>query len=129
MIRIACNIPEDLRVSADAQMFKSLISNLVFNAVKYTPKGGSISIEAKPIPDGWVEISIKDSGIGMNKSIIDNLFRLDIQTNRRGTEGEPSSGLGLILCKDFVEKHGGKIWVESEEGKGSTFYFTLPVFK
>ncbi len=127
MIGIVCDIPDDLRVLADAQMFKSLMSNLVFNAVKFTPKGGSISISAKPISDGWVEISIKDTGIGMNKSIIDKLFRLDEQTNRRGTDGEPSSGLGLLLCKEFVEKHGGKLWVESEEGKGSRFYFTLPL--
>ena len=126
MIRIVYDIPEDLRVSADAQMFKSLMSNLVFNAVKFTPKGGSVTIVAKPISDGWVEVSIKDTGIGMNKSIVDNLFRLDEQTNRKGTEGEPSSGLGLIICKDFIEKHGGKLWVESEVDRGSTFSFTLP---
>jgi len=126
MIRIVYDIPEDLRVSADAQMFKSLMSNLVFNAVKFTPKGGSVTIVAKPISDGWVEVSIKDTGIGMNKSIVDNLFHLDEQTNRKGTEGEPSSGLGLIICKDFIEKHGGKLWVESEVDRGSTFSFTLP---
>ena len=125
MIRIGCDIPEDLRVSADSHMFKSLISNLVSNAAKFTPKGGSINIAAKPISDSWVEISIMDTGIGMNKNITANLFSLDEQTNRKGTEGEPSTGLGLLLCKDFVEKHGGKLWVESEEGKGSTFYFTL----
>ena len=102
------------------------MSNLVFNAVKFTPKGGSVTIVAKPISDGWVEVSIKDTGIGMNKSIVDNLFRLDEQTNRKGTEGEPSSGLGLIICKDFIEKHGGKLWVESEVDRGSTFSFTLP---
>ncbi len=64
-----------------------------------------------------VEISIEDTGIGISNKMINNLFRLDVQTNRKGTEDEPSSGLGLILCKDFVEKHGGEIWVESEEGK------------
>jgi signal transduction histidine kinase len=62
----------------------------------------------------------------MSKEMIDNLFRLDTDTNRKGTEGEPSTGLGLILCKEFIEKHGGKLWAESKEGKGSTFYFTLP---
>jgi len=66
------------------------------------------------------------TGFGMNKEMLENLFKLDTNTNRKGTEGEPSSGLGLIICKDFVEKHGGKLWVESEEGKGSTFYFSLP---
>ena len=125
--KIALNydVPEGLTVLADAQMFESLMHNLIFNAVKFTPKGGKISIAAKPMPDNSVEISIKDTGIGMNKNMVENLFRLDMQTNRKGTEGEPSTGLGLIICKDFVEKHGGKIWVESEEGKGTTFYFTL----
>ena len=125
--KIALNydVPEGLTVLADAQMFESLMHNLIFNAVKFTPKGGKISIVAKPMPDNSVEISIKDTGIGMNKNMVENLFRLDMQTNRKGTEGEPSTGLGLIICKDFVEKHGGKIWVESEEGKGTTFYFTL----
>lgn len=125
--KIALNydVPEGLTVLADAQMFESLMHNLIFNAVKFTPKGGKISIVAKPMPDNSVEISIKDTGIGMNKNMVENLFRLDMQTNRKGTEGEPSAGLGLIICKDFVEKHGGKIWVESEEGKGTTFYFTL----
>ncbi|TSA34861.1 MAG: ATP-binding protein [Porphyromonadaceae bacterium] len=67
-----------------------------------------LMIAAKLMPDNLVEISIKDTGIGMNKNMIDNLFRLDEKTNRKGTEGEPSTGLGLIICKDFIEKHGGK---------------------
>jgi len=125
-IRIGYDIPEDLRVTADEHMFTSLMSNLIFNAVKFTPKSGNISIVAKPIDSKWVEISVKDTGIGMSKEMIDNLFRLDTDTNRKGTEGEPSTGLGLILCKEFIEKHGGKLWAESKEGKGSTFYFTLP---
>ena len=125
-IEISLNIPEDMEVFADENMLKSTIRNLTTNAVKFTPKGGKVAISATP-DDNFVEISIKDNGIGMKKDRLDKLFKLTEQTSRPGTEGEPSSGLGLILCKDFVEKHGGKIWVESEEGKGSVFKFTVPM--
>ncbi len=124
-IDIRYDIPENQAVVADIPMFGSLIRNLLFNAVKYTPKGGNITIKAKPDPDNSVEISISDTGIGMNQEMVNNLFQSDRQTNRRGTDDEPSSGLGLVICRDFVQKHGGKIWIESEEGKGSTFSFTL----
>lgn len=110
-------------------MLEGVMRNLVFNAVKFTPKGGSITVLAKSVSGNWVEISITDTGIGMNNRIINSLFCLGEQTNRRGTEGEPSTGLGLIICKDFIEKQGGNIWVESEEGNGSTFYFTIPQMK
>ena len=125
-IELTCDIPPDLQVFADTNILQTVIRNLVSNAVKFTPKGGKVTIAAKSAPDHSVEISVIDTGIGMNPEMVDDLFRIDVQTNRRGTENEPSTGLGLILCKDFVEKHGGKIWVESEEGKGSAFYFTLP---
>jgi len=127
MIHISYDVPEDLRLMADLQMFESIMRNLIFNAVKFTPKNGRITIEAMPISGTFVRISIKDTGIGMNKDMIDNLFRIDVNTNRAGTEGEPCTGLGLIICRDFIEKHGGKLWVESEEGSGSTFYFSLPL--
>ena len=126
MIRISDEVPEDLMVTADIQMFDSILRNLVFNAVKFTHKSGKVIIYAKPVPGNFVEISIRDTGIGMSRSMIDNLFRFDVKTNRNGTEGEPSTGLGLIICKDFIEKHGGRIWAESEEGKGSIFRFILP---
>ena len=126
-INISCDITEDLMVTADFRMFESIMRNLVFNAVKFTPGGGRIIIKAKPLSGNSVEISIRDTGIGMNGNMIDNLFNIDGQTNRKGTEGELSTGLGLIICKDFIEKHGGKLGVESEEGKGSAFSFTLPV--
>jgi PAS domain S-box-containing protein len=125
-IELSYDIPEGLTIFADINMLLSVIRNLASNAVKFTPKGGKIIISAKVTGDHHVELSIRDSGIGMSSSMVENLFRLDVQTSRKGTEGEPSTGLGLILCKDFIEKHGGKIWVESEEGKGSTFRFTLP---
>jgi PAS domain S-box-containing protein len=125
-ITIIYNVPTDLEVFADANMFGVIIRNLMTNAVKFTPSGGSITISAKSVSDKSVEISIKDTGIGMNAYIVDNLFRLDINTSRKGTEGEYSTGLGLVLSKDFIEKHKGKLWVESEEGNGSVFRFTLP---
>ena len=126
-IEIDFKIPEDLTVYADEKMFGSIIRNLSSNAVKFTPKGGKVAIAAKPNSDGWVEISVKDSGIGMNQEMVENLFKLDVDTSRKGTDKESSTGLGLIICKELIEKHGGKLWVESEEGKGSTFYFTVPV--
>jgi len=125
-IKMRMDIPDNLPVFADLQMFESLIRNLVFNAIKFTPQGGEIKIEAKTIPGNSVQVSVKDTGIGMNKFILDKLFRMNEGTNRKGTGGEPSTGLGLILCKDFVDKLGGEIWAESQEGEGSTFYFTLP---
>ena len=126
-VGISFEIPDDLEVYADKYMLASILRNLASNALKFSRKGGSVTIAAKPIPGNSVEISVRDQGIGMSSSMVDNLFRIDVQTNRKGTENEPSSGLGLLLCKDFIEKHGGKIWVESEEGKGSTLYFTLPI--
>ena len=126
-IEMTYQIPDGLKVFADTHMLQTVIRNLVSNAVKFTSKGGKVIISAKITSDKSVEISIKDSGIGMSQKMIENLFRLDVQTGRKGTEGEPTTGLGLLLCKEFIEKHGGKIWVESEEGKGSDFKFTLPL--
>jgi len=125
-IAISYDIPEDMEVFADGNMLGSIIRNLVTNAVKFTPKGGNITVSAKYIPGRFVEISVRDTGIGMSKKIVDNLFRLDVNTNRRGTEDEYSTGLGLIICKDLIEKLGGKLWIESETGRGSTFYFSIP---
>ena len=125
-IEITYEIPGDLEIFADEFMLSSTIRNLASNAVKFTKKGGKVTIAAKTLPGYSVEIAVRDTGIGMNSKMLDDLFRLDVQTNRRGTENEPSSGLGLIICKDFIEKHGGKLRVESKEGKGSVFYFTIP---
>lgn len=126
-IVVNLSIPGDLTVMADEYMFAGIIRNLTSNAVKFTPKGGTIEISAKIHHDNAILFSIKDSGIGMSKKIMNTLFTLNDQVNRHGTEGEASTGLGLIICRDFVEKHGGRLWVESEEEKGSTFYFTLPI--
>ncbi len=125
-IKIEFNIPEELTVFSDKNMLDTILRNLASNGVKFTPKGGNVTVTAKIIQGDMVEISITDSGIGMGKKMINNLFRLDVNTNRRGTDGELSTGLGLMICKDFIQILGGKLWVESEERKGSTFYFTLP---
>ena len=125
-IRIIQQIPDGLAITADPQMFQSLMSNLVFNAIKFTSFGGEVTIAAKEMPDKEIVISVSDNGIGMDKATLDNLFNINRSNYRKGTEGEPSTGLGLVICKDFVEKHGGEIWVESENGKGSTFYFSIP---
>jgi len=126
-IEIANDIAGGVEVFADRNMIQTIIRNLVSNALKFTPKGGKVSLSAIISKRQSVEISIKDSGIGMSWDLINNLFRIDMKTNRLGTEDEPSSGLGLLLCKEFVEKQGGKIWVKSEVGKGSTFTFSIPM--
>ena len=128
-IEISHHVADGLLAVADMNMIQTVIRNLAFNAIKFTPKGGKITLLVKTTSDNNFEISIQDTGIGMSQNMIENLFRIDVQTNRRGTEGEPSTGLGLLLCKEFTEKNGGKIWVESAEGVGSTFYFTLPIYQ
>jgi PAS domain S-box-containing protein len=124
-IELVYDIPGDIMVFADVKMLQSVLINLVSNAVKFTHRGGSINISAKRTSDNTVIVSIKDTGIGMTPEMVSNLFRIDFKINRKGTEGEPSTGLGLLLCKEFIEKQGGTIRVESEEGKGSVFSFSL----
>lgn len=124
-IFIEITVPDNLKVLADLNMLQAVIRNVVMNSIKFTPKKGIINIHAEEDAKKTT-IFVIDSGIGMNSNIIENLFKLDVQNNRMGTDQEPSTGLGLILCKEFIEKHNGKIWAESTEGKGSTFYICLP---
>ena len=125
-VEIVVNIPDGMFVLADENMLESTIRNLVTNAVKFTDKGGKILVSAQAENQSGVQISIKDTGIGMNEKTLENLFRIGELNCRPGTNGEPSTGLGLILCKDFIERHGGKIWAESTEFMGSTFHILLP---
>lgn len=125
-IEIIQIIPEDIYFIADKRMLETTVRNLISNALKFTMKGGSVTISAVE-SNKHIEISVKDTGIGMNKDIVENLFKLDEQTSRQGTEKEPSTGLGLLLCKEFIEKHNGIISVNSEEGKGSEFIIRLPL--
>ncbi len=124
-ILIDLKIAEDLFVFTDKNILEGIIRNLAINAVKFTPKGGRIIIAASSASDAGVSISITDNGIGMSREMIGNLFRLDVNTRRKGTQGESSTGLGLIICKDLIEKLGGKMMIESEEGKGAAFHFNI----
>jgi PAS domain S-box-containing protein len=125
-IEMIVSIKDDVTATADEHMIETTVRNLISNAVKFTKVGGKITISASLNKENAVEVRITDTGIGMTPELKAKLFKMNEKTNRPGTSGEPSSGLGLLLCKEFVEKHSGKIWVESEEGKGSTFSFTIP---
>jgi signal transduction histidine kinase len=125
-LEIQINVPANLYIKADLSMIESTLRNLLSNALKFSFHGGNVSISAMLIKSNYIQISVADQGIGMNAGLLSNLFHIDRKTGRKGTEEEPSTGLGLLLCKDFVEKNGGMIWAESTEGKGSTFSFTLP---
>ncbi|PKP30591.1 MAG: hypothetical protein CVU00_13470 [Bacteroidetes bacterium HGW-Bacteroidetes-17] len=127
-ISINAIILPNIVVWADANMATAVIRNLISNALKYTPKGGEIRIYLKK-SEKEVEITIEDNGVGINDADKEKLFRIDVNHSTSGTNNEQGTGLGLILCKEFVEKNGGKIWVESIEGKGSKFKFTLPIYK
>lgn len=124
-IAFRSTVPADLEVYADLRMLQSIVRNLVVNAIKFTPEGGLVQLSVKSLNHGKLQFSVSDNGIGMNKKLLDSLFKMGMKNNRKGTNGEASSGMGLILCRDFVEKHGGKIWAQSEEEKGSTFIFTI----
>lgn len=125
-IEIISEIPEDLMIFADSNLIQTIIRNLVSNAVKFSLRGSKVNLSAKYTEDGSLEMSVKDCGIGMDQLMINNLFRIDVRNGRQGTEGEQSTGLGLLLCKEFIEKHNGLIRVESEVGKGSVFTFVIP---
>ena len=127
-IEIKIIIPDEMEAFADNHMFDAVIRNLVSNAIKFTSVGGKVSVFAEYCKsDHSIEVEIIDSGIGITPELKNKLFLLNEKTGRKGTEGEPSTGLGLLLCKEFIEKHGGKIWVESESGIGSIFKFNLPL--
>lgn len=128
-IDLSHTVEPDMSVCADPNMTDTILSNLISNAIKFTHKGGETEVTAR-FPDSgeknFVEIAVSDTGIGIRGSDISKLFRLNEKYKKTGTSGEKGSGLGLLLCKELVEKHRGKIWVDSEVGKGTTVRFTLP---
>jgi len=126
-IRLRINRSEDFIVFADRYSLDAIIRNLINNAVKFTGAGGEVTVYYY-IKEQMGICSVADTGIGIPEALIDQLFRLDSHVKRSGTASETGTGLGLILCKDLVELNGGEIWVESEEGKGTTFSFSVPLF-
>jgi len=127
-IEIVSKVKDDVFVFVDKDMILQVFNNILSNAIKFTPKLGSIEISATPSSQmRFMDFSFKDSGVGIKPDNISKLFRVDTKYSSEGTEGEKGTGLGLSLVKEIIEKHGGKIWVESEYGKGSDFRFTLPI--
>lgn len=116
-------------VEADRHMLFTVIRNLLSNAVKFSNSGGIVTVTASKTNDGMAEISVRDTGIGMSEELLSRLFKINGKTSRNGTAGEASTGLGLLLCKEFVEKGGGTLKVESQLGSGSIFSFTVRLSK
>lgn len=125
-INLHHEIEENTSVFADGKMLLSVIQNIVSNAIKHTKPGGTISISAKTLEDKII-IQIKDTGIGMSKEIMERLFTPQMSALSEARKEDKGAGIGLLLVKGFLEKNDGEIWVESIEGEGSSFYFTLPI--
>jgi signal transduction histidine kinase len=125
-IRLTNTIPGSTVVLADKNMIRTVLRNLISNAIKFSQVEGVIELSVVGKPSEFV-VSVADNGVGISKETLSKLFRIDENHSTLGTQQEKGTGLGLILCKELIEKHSGKIWGESEPGKGSTFYFTLPI--
>ncbi len=135
-VTLTSDIDPKYNVFADQNMVTTILRNLVSNAIKFTNRGGTVTVIAEdyePDQDNnnreipYVKITVSDTGIGIPESDINKLFRIDVHHSTQGTEEEQGTGLGLILCKEFVEKHTGKIWVTSKVNEGTDFIFTLPL--
>ncbi len=122
------DIEENSSVYADGKMLLSILQNIVSNAIKHSHKGGKVKVSAKKNED-MIIVEIKDTGKGMSKAIQETLFQLEVKSLSKKVDNNKGAGIGLLLVKGFLEKNGGHIWVESNEGDGSSFYFTLPINK
>jgi signal transduction histidine kinase len=123
-INLNVNVKTDISIIADRRMTETVLRNLISNAIKFTHRRGRIVISTET-HDTYISINVRDSGVGMDESKLEKLFRTEEHCSTKGTEKESGTGLGLILCKELVEKQGGKIGVESIKDKGSNFYFTV----
>ena len=125
-VNMVSEIPEDVFVNADRNLLSTILRNLINNAVKYTSSGGQVRVYCEQ-NKSEITISVEDSGVGMSENQLKNLFMLDSNVTMPGTSEEKGTGLGLILCREFVDMHKGKIWATSTPKEGSTFSFTLPI--
>jgi len=125
-IEIRMDLDKEFAFVSDENMVSAILRNLIENAVKFSPRNSVIEITVNKIMN-QVIFSVKDQGIGLTDEEIGKLFRLDISFQKKGTESEPGTGLGLILCNDLAQRMGGKLWVSSKVGKGSTFFLSLPL--
>ncbi len=123
-ITLQNNVKNDINIQCDVDMTKTILRNLISNAIKFTNENGVVTIDANS-KEQFVEIRIQDNGIGIPAETIPHLFSIEKNTSTKGTANEIGTGLGLILCKELVENQGGEIWIESTEGEGSNFYFTV----
>ncbi|MDY0348030.1 MAG: tetratricopeptide repeat protein [Tenuifilaceae bacterium] len=126
-INILLQVEEHLIVWADRNLVGVVVRNLISNAIKFSDNNDEITISATE-DENMVKIAVKDNGVGINDADKDKLFRLDTNFTSQGTAGEKGSGLGLLLCKEFVKKNGGEIWIENNPNKGMIFFFTLPSY-
>ncbi|BDA77996.1 hypothetical protein LPTSP3_g09260 [Leptospira kobayashii] len=126
-IQISNLVQKNITVDADISMLNSVLRNLVSNSVKFSNNGSLVEIGTDFSERNEIKIFVKDSGIGMKPELKERLFQMDQKVTRKGTRGETSTGLGLLLCKEFMDRHNGKIWVESMENQGSTFWISLPI--
>jgi signal transduction histidine kinase len=124
-IQLGAEVDENSVIWADKNMLNSVIQNVIYNALKFTKSGGEINIKTLQKEDK-MQICVIDNGVGMTEKTKQKLFRIDEHVTHRGTNNEQGTGLGLLLCKEFIEKNNGKIWIESEEGKGTSVCFLLP---
>lgn len=125
-ISLNCYPVDNLIIRAHRNSINTVVRNLISNAIKFTQPDGRIDVQTRRTANEVV-VSVSDTGVGMSPGIVEKLFRIDSKHSTKGTANEKGTGLGLILCKEFVEKNGGRIWVNSEEGKGSVFSFALPL--
>ncbi|MCG8701366.1 MAG: hybrid sensor histidine kinase/response regulator [Bacteroidales bacterium] len=127
-IQLQVNVDREYQVMSDQNMIDTVIRNLVTNAIKFTPTGGLITISVITNEDEII-VTVKDTGVGISPENLSKLFKIDSGHSTLGTSNEKGTGLGLVLCKEFIDKHEGRIWVESELNKGSEFKFSLPAVK